>query len=82
MENKEIRFIDSNYNELFRIEDGRNITVNVYDGTQREYTCKYLDEYHLKYPVIAIIYVNLQSLWSVTATPIARKTSLPTIWRK
>ena len=48
MENKEIRFIDSHYNELFRIEDGRNITVNVYNGTQKEYTCKYLDEYHFE----------------------------------
>ena len=48
MENKDIRFIDSHYNELFRIEDGRNIIVNVYNGSQKEYTCKYLDDYHFE----------------------------------
>ncbi len=46
MENKEIRFIDSKYNELFRIKDGDSITINRYNGTKGDYACKYLDEYH------------------------------------
>lgn len=45
MEQKEIRFIDSGYNELFRIKDGEYITVTTPNGvTERK--CKYIDEYH------------------------------------
>lgn len=46
MENKEIRFIDSHYNELFRIKDGESITVNRFDGVTNDYVCKHLDSYH------------------------------------
>ena len=46
MENKEIRFIDSQYNELFRIKDGESITVNFSDGTSVDRKCKYIDDYH------------------------------------
>lgn len=45
MEQKEIRFIDSDYHELFRIKDGEYITVTTPNGvTERK--CKYIDEYH------------------------------------
>lgn len=46
MENKEIRFIDSHYNELFRIPDNSSITVTYPDGHTEDKFCKYIDEYH------------------------------------
>lgn len=45
--NKEIRFIDSDYNELFRIKDGEYITVTTPNGVT-ESRCKYIDEYHMQ----------------------------------
>ena len=52
-DNKEIRFIDSHYNELFRIPDGGRIVVTrpegeLYPGVQEQWvgTCKYLDSHH------------------------------------
>ncbi|MDO4563340.1 MAG: hypothetical protein Q4C12_05850 [Clostridia bacterium] len=47
MEQKEIRFIDSKYNELFRIKDGESIVVNVFDGTTKEFKCDYMDSHHM-----------------------------------
>jgi hypothetical protein len=53
-ENREIRFIDPNYNELFRIPDGGRIVVTrpmgeMYPNYQDEWigTCRYLDETHV-----------------------------------
>lgn len=46
MDEKEIRFIDSHYNELFRIKDGESITVKYPDGHTENRECKYIDEYH------------------------------------
>lgn len=46
MENKEIRFIDSHYNELFRIPDNSKINIKYPDGHIEERICKYLDDYH------------------------------------
>ena len=46
MDNKEIRFIDSRYNELFRIKDGESITVTLADGAKTDRKCTYLDDYH------------------------------------
>jgi hypothetical protein len=50
---EEIRFIDPEYNELFRIPDGGRIVVTrpmgeMYPGVQEQWigTCKYLDECH------------------------------------
>ena len=48
MENKEIRFIDSRYNELFRIKDGESITVKFSDGSMSARKCTYIDDYHTK----------------------------------
>ncbi len=48
MENKEIRFIDSKYNELFRIPDGSEITIRHINGAIEHRACKYIDEYHTK----------------------------------
>lgn len=46
MENKEIRFIDSSYNELFRIPDGGLITIHYLDGHNENRVCRYIDDYH------------------------------------
>lgn len=41
-----IRFIDTQYKELFRIPDGGKIMVTTAWGEKREYTCRFIDEYH------------------------------------
>lgn len=41
-----IRFIDSSYNELFRIADGEKIIITDAMGEKAERTCRYIDEYH------------------------------------
>ena len=46
MTQKEIRFIDSNYNELFRIKDGEEITIKFKDGYACDRKCIYIDDYH------------------------------------
>ena len=46
MDKKEIRFIDSRYNELFRIPDGCQILITTPEGDKIRATCKYIDEYH------------------------------------
>lgn len=52
-ENKNIRFIDPHYNELFTIPDGGRIVVTrpiseMYPGVQEQWIgiCKFIDEYH------------------------------------
>lgn len=54
-QNKDIRFIDPHYNELFRIPDGGRIVVTrpegeMYPGVQEQWVgrCKYLDECHVQ----------------------------------
>lgn len=47
-ETKDIRFIDSKYNELFRIKDGESITVTFSDGSMSDRQCTYIDDYHTK----------------------------------
>ena len=48
MEKKQIRFIDSHYNEKFRLNDGENIILTKKDGRKTKMKCNYIDEYHLK----------------------------------
>lgn len=43
---KGIRFMDTQYKELFRIPDGGKIMVTTAWGEKREYTCRFIDEYH------------------------------------
>lgn len=43
---KGIRFIDSGYNELFRIADGEKIVITDAAGEKSERICRYIDEYH------------------------------------
>lgn len=41
-----IRFIDPNYNELFRIPDGGKIIITTPSGEKSERYCRYIDDYH------------------------------------
>lgn len=43
---KGIRFIDSGYQELFRVLDGGSIVISDPDGEKREKICRFIDEYH------------------------------------
>ena len=43
-----IRFIDSSYNELFKIQDGAKINITMYDGEKRTRVCRYIDETHFE----------------------------------
>lgn len=45
---KGIRFIDSRYNEKFRIADGDKIRITMPDGSRTERACRYIDDYHLE----------------------------------
>ena len=50
MSDKTIRFIDSDYKELFRIPDGGSIRIVYPPGDGRETAtrqCKFLDETHV-----------------------------------
>lgn len=48
IERKQIRFIDSRYNEKFRIPDGGTIRITFSNGEKTERTCRYIDDYHVK----------------------------------
>ena len=39
-----IRFIDSGYNEKFRVNDGDKILRHTRNGTMLERECKYIDD--------------------------------------
>lgn len=41
-----IRFVDSDFNELFKIPDGGKLRVTYLNGKQEEHTCRYIDDYH------------------------------------
>lgn len=45
---KGIRFIDSNYNDLFKVPDGSKIRVTHPNGEKRVLICRYIDDYHLE----------------------------------
>ena len=45
---KGIRFIDPNYKELFRIQDGDKIRITEPDRKHRDCVCRYIDECHVE----------------------------------
>jgi hypothetical protein len=48
-ERKEILFIDSHYNELFRVKDGDSIKATIaYDNEVKTLKCRYIDESHVR----------------------------------
>lgn len=44
----DVRFIDPQYNELFRVPDGSVVQMTYPDGHQRSEKVEYLDDYHMK----------------------------------
>lgn len=48
MKEQEIRFINSRYQDLFRIPDGASIEISYPDGRKEERVCTFQDEYHTK----------------------------------
>ena len=44
----DVRFIDPQYNELFRVPDGGIVQLTYPDGHQRSEVVEYLDDYHMK----------------------------------
>ncbi len=46
--NRGIRFINSQYDELFRIHDGGQIHVEKPEGGSFDATCEYIDDYHTR----------------------------------
>lgn len=45
---QDIRFIDSGYNELFRLPDGEQITITLSTDEKLDRTCRYIDEAHVE----------------------------------
>jgi hypothetical protein len=43
-----IKFIEPDYKEKFRIADGDQIRIKLEDGTNMDYTCRYVDDYHME----------------------------------
>ena len=44
----DVRFIDPQYNELFRVPDGSVVQMTYPDGHQRSEKVEYLDDYHMR----------------------------------
>ncbi|MFR3305820.1 MAG: YodL domain-containing protein [Faecalibacterium prausnitzii] len=44
----DVRFIDPQYNELFRVPDGGVVQMTYPDGHQRSEVVEYIDDYHMK----------------------------------
>lgn len=45
---RDIRFIDSHYNALFKVPDGGNVVIKYLDGTAAVRSCTYIDDHHAK----------------------------------
>ncbi len=74
--NRDIRFIDSHYKELFRIPDGESIIVTDCDGKTESYPCRYIDNYHTEVGSIFFTFANLPSVWSKAVVPTLRRSRL------
>jgi hypothetical protein len=45
---KEIRFINSDYKDLFNIRDGDSIKLTLHDGEEKALKCRFIDEAHIR----------------------------------
>ena len=43
---RDVRFIDSHYNALFKVPDGGKVVITHFDGTVAVRRCAYIDDYH------------------------------------
>jgi len=53
---KTIRFVNSSFKDLFRINDGERIVMKYPSGELNIMRCEYLDEYHFKGRVVYHIF--------------------------
>lgn len=74
--NRDIRFIDSHYKELFRIPDGEHIIVTDRYGKMKSYPAAILTTIIWRSDAISFIFASLLSVWSKTAVPTAPKVPL------
>lgn len=44
---RDMRFVDCNYNALFRLPNHSSIIMTKPDGTQMKQQCSYIDDYHI-----------------------------------
>ena len=44
---RDMRFVDCNYNTLFRLPNHSSIIMTKPDGTQMKQQCSYIDDYHI-----------------------------------
>ncbi len=45
---RDIRFVDGQYNTLFRVPDGGNAVIRGVDGSISKKSCRYIDDYHAR----------------------------------
>lgn len=62
---KGIRFIDPDYQDLFRLRDGGRIRVTFPDGTVEERSCRYIDPTHFEYGsgVLSVFHIAEFAEW-------------------
>ena len=54
---KGIRFVDSKYNDLFRIPDGGRIIITEPNGKFHSRDCRYLDDYHFETVIGGVFHI-------------------------
>ena len=64
-----IKFLDRNYNELFRLRDGTTIRVIFRDGEVREEVCRYIDPTHFEFGfgALSIFHTSQFAEWMMSA---------------
>ena len=55
-----MRFIDPQYNELFRVPDGGVVQMTYPDGHQRSEVVEYLDDYHMTHFPFHLLYHTIE----------------------
>ena len=64
-----IKFLDRNYNEVFRLRDGAKIRVTFSDGEVNERVCRYIDPTHFEYGsgALSIFHTSQFAEWMARA---------------
>lgn len=64
-----IKFLDRNYNELFRLRDGATIRVIFRDGEVREEVCRYIDPTHFEFGfgALSVFHTSQFAEWMMSA---------------
>lgn len=78
-----IRFMDQDYNELFRLRDGAKIRVIFPDGETQERVCRYIDPTHFEYGTgaLSIFHIMEFSEWMASRNAVVEPVSLDDLVR-